>query len=795
MLRLALAVFFVSGFAALLYQVIWQRMLAIFSGADVYSATVTVAAFMAGLGIGHLAGGHVADRVSQRASLALFACAELAIAAFGASSAALYYEFLYQRLGEAQIGPQAMSLVLFGSLLWPTFFMGASLPLLARAMTATIDRAASTVGALYGFNTLGAALGALIATWWLLPQLGLDGTLRVGAWMNVGCAAVFLPLAFRAAPASSWAPAAACAATSDGRTVATADSQAGSAASGLPRPARGPDGQAVFWFWAVAYAFAGFVALSLEIVWFRLLGVVMKSTAFTFGTLLSLYLAGLGLGALAGSVLAPRVRRPGVAFFGLQAAGGVAAAGLLTAFVALADDAGALRGYFGSYEPLSVRDSVNALRLLAGGVLQEIGAPVGVPSNFLRLYVGVPLLLIVPPTFLMGASFPLLQRVIQTDIARVGRRVGGLLLANIVGSILGTVATGWLSLAVLGTAGTLKLLVVMSGLFAVGATLAATDAGSRRVSASSAVSVGATVFGLAVLLAAMPSAGLLWARLHGTTLDRIIVAEDHSGVSVIKMAQEGFEGRKVVFVNGVGQSTIPYGDIHTVLGALPAFVHPDPKDAAIIGLGSGDTAYAVAGRPGLERITCIEIIGTQLDTLRELTRRDSYGGLQALLADPRIEHVFADGRRYLMRAAGRYDIIEADALRPTSAYSGNLYSDAYFRLVRDRLKPNGLAATWAPTERVHSAFVRVFPYVLGAPGVLIGSSDPIAFDREAIARRLADPRVREHYARAGIDIEPLLESYLRDPVRYGPDFPRETLTDFNTDLFPRDEYDLSPLPR
>ena len=179
-LAVVLAVFFTSGFAALLYQVVWQRMLAMFSGADVYSATLIVAAFMGGLGVGHLAGGHVADRVSGRASLFLFGAAEAAIAVFGACSTALYYGFLYQRLGHLSIPREGIAVILFGSLLWPAFFMGASLPLLARAVADRVERAASAVGALYGFNTLGAALGALVATWFLLPRLGLEGSLRGG---------------------------------------------------------------------------------------------------------------------------------------------------------------------------------------------------------------------------------------------------------------------------------------------------------------------------------------------------------------------------------------------------------------------------------------------------------------------------------------------------------------------------------------------------------------------------------------------------------------------------------------
>jgi len=768
-----------SGFAALLYQVIWQRMLAIFSGADVFSATVIVAAFMGGLGIGNLAGGHVADRVSRRMSLLLFGVAELAVGAFGMFSGSLYYGVLYERLGALDLGRGAIAALLFASLLWPTFFMGASLPLLARALTDRIDRAASAVGALYGINTVGAAAGAIVATWALLPAFGLGGSLRLGAALNAACALLMVPAAWGMKEQRERAPVRRCEGASEGATC-----------EGATVPAEGEliepsHPRTPFRIWAAIYAFSGFLALSYEIVWFRLLGVVVKSTAFTFGTLLTLYLTGIGLGALVGSPRARRAADPARTFFRLQAAAGLSAGLLLAVFVFLADDARALRGYFAGYEPLSVRDSVHALRLMLRNLLPGADVPVEAPAGFLRLYLLVPLVLVVPPTFLMGCAFPYLQRVVQTDVRRVGRRVGELLLANIVGSMLGTVVTGWWLLGLLGTAATLKLLTASSAVFLFGALR---GGGRRR---------RVLTFGLAtaavVLVVVMPGAGSLWARLHGTTADRLIFAEDNSGVSVIKAEEDGFGGRKIVFVNGVGQSVIPYGDIHTALGAVPALVHPNPRQVAIIGLGSGDTVYAAAARPETRRVTSIEIIRPQLATLRELARRDGYGGLRALLADPRIEHLAGDGRAFLLRTARRFDIIEADALRPTSAYSGNLYSDAYFTLVSKRLAPNGIAATWAPTARVHNTFLRVFPYAVSLPGMLLGGNEPFEIDRGAVAARAADPRVREHFARAGINIEALVAQYLDGlSATFGADLDRSTLVDVNTDLFPRDEYDLSP---
>ena len=752
MLPLSAAIFFTSGFAALLYQVIWQRLLVLFSGADLYSVTIIVASFMGGMGVGHLAGGHVADRVTPRSALLCFAGAELAIALFGFFSRPLYYDFLYNRAGGTQIPPAALALLLFVSLLWPTFFMGASLPLLSRALASRIERASSVIGVLYGVNTLGAATGALLSTWVFLPRLGLEGSLRIGVLLNVACAIVLLP------------------------SVALLSRSRGATAEA---PAARPPGDATFPFaaWALVFACSGLLALSLEIVWFRVLAVTMKGTAFTFGTMLGVYLTGLGVGALAGSAVSSRIRRPAVLFLTLQAAVGAVAMLLLTAFIRFADNVPPLWAYLGSYEPLDVRTAIN-------------GVDPGVTRTFLALYVGVPCALVLPPTLLMGFSFPVLQRVVQTSLAHIGRRVGALLVANVAGSMVGTVLTGWLLLDKVGTAGTMKLLAVLGGVFGVLAVVLALRGASWSWSRRLPVAPAALLAAAAVfvpLLVVMPPSGTLWAHLHGTVVEAMVYAEDGSGLSVVST-----DGKNaILYANGIGQGALPYGEVHTALGALPAFMHPAPRTAAVIGLGSGDTVHAVAGRREIERVTCVEIIRGELTTLTGLRMRLPYGGLINLLDDRRIEQVFGDGRIRLRRG-GTYDIIEADALRPGSAYSGALYSDAYFALLRDHLAPNGLAATWAPTQRVYNTFIRAFPHVVSMPGILVGSNQPIVIDRAAINARLAEPAARDHFARAGIDIERLLTGYLANPTIYGPDSPRDQLVDIDTDLFPKDEFDLSP---
>src|SRR5256885_1990757 len=154
--------FFLSGAAALAYQVAWQRILALQTGVGLYSIAVIVAAFMAGLGIGSRLGGGLSARVTAPRALALFALCEIGVAAYGALSCRLLYDWLYVRGGAVFAEPVRGGLVQLASLAVPTILMGMSLPLLARAMVRDVETASGTLGFLYGINVLGAAVGALV---------------------------------------------------------------------------------------------------------------------------------------------------------------------------------------------------------------------------------------------------------------------------------------------------------------------------------------------------------------------------------------------------------------------------------------------------------------------------------------------------------------------------------------------------------------------------------------------------------------------------------------------------------
>ena len=769
MLWTFLAIYFLSGFSALVYQVVWQRMLAIFSGSDLYATTTIVASFMAGLGAGSLIGGPLADRLSPRRQIGMFALAEFLIGVFALVSKWWYYDVLYVRHADLANSPVVLALVLFSSLLIPTFCMGMSFPLLAKALTPAIESAGRRIGLLYALNTMGAAVGAFATAWLLMGDRDLPRILRMGARISIlaGLIALLLGVVLR-------------------RKLGTL-----SVAAGKDEPIQGdikPHEGFSFATWMWIYTLSGFLALSLEIVWFRLLGVILKSNSFTFPHLLAVYLFCLAIGIMAGARLVRWGRRPGQVCLGLQAGITIYTALSIAALLWAVDAWGPaqwLRAYLAGYEPFDAIPFQNMIRARLSDPVGFLRA-LAYHQDFLKLYVLVPAFVIAPPSFMMGASFPFLQRAVQDSRASLGRKVGWLQAANIFGSTLGAVLVGTVLLHYLGTSWTLRLLIALGGIFVALWSALVLQLRIRRAGFIAALAIPG------ILMWMVAPGPVLWAKLHGAPLENAISSEDGSGVSVLKNENADFSSTTFVYVNGLGQSWIPFyhTGIHSSLGILPVMLHPAPKSVAVIGLGSGDTPFSLGGRDTITEVTCLEIVKPMAETLRLLQARRPYGGLESLLSDSRFNFVFTDGRRYLGSSAKKYDVIEADALRPTSAFAGNLYSYEYFLLLRSRLNPGGLAATWAPSLRVVETFAKAFPYVyLFESSILIGSDQPVDFDLDAIGARLDSPFSQAYYEKAGIDAKSLLLPFLgREPEQLRVDPAISTPYGINTDLHPKDEY-------
>ncbi len=506
--RLAVA-FFATGFAALLCQIVWQRMLGIFAGSDTVSAALVVGAFLAGLGLGSIIGAKVADRLSPARALMGFALAEVGVGVFALLSKPFLYDWLATDLAGVIDSAPAIFALCFAGLVLPTTLMGASLPLLARAVATSRENIAERIGVLYGLNTLGAGIGALLGGWLLVGHLGFVGALWLAAGLEFFAAAVSLSLlgALRAAPAPRPEP-----------VAPEEHNRYGS----LP-------------LWCLLVFLSGYVIVALEIVWVRMMGQVGQYHAYLFPTVLGIFLLADGAGMALASRMLRRIQDPRPAFFITQSAGFVLATALLLAlWFAL------------PHWPLSQWLSVDHSRMRDTPLLVAIGLTV---------------LVVAPPSFLIGMTFPFVQRAVQRDLSSVGARVGWVQLANIAGNAAGSILTGLVTFHFLGTAGTLKLLAVLSVLL-VGFWLWQAGWLKRPVESALAVACAALFF-------LIPGNAAFWTRLHAERSGQVAAwAEDRSGVAYFRDETPGDNRAEgPFFIQGFSQGRIPFLPIHQFLGA------------------------------------------------------------------------------------------------------------------------------------------------------------------------------------------------------------------------------------
>lgn len=743
MLQLGLA-FFASGFAALLCQVVWQRMLGLFAGSDTVSAALVVGAFLTGLGIGTILGARFADRLSRAQAIAAFAACETGVALFALVSKYFLYDWLALEMTGAVDGLAGVFALCFAGLVLPTTLMGASLPLLSRAVATSVEALPARIALLYGLNTVGAGMGALIGGWLILGTLGFEASLRLAALLEVLAAALALTLV----PAMRRSPDPAAAAPAERQVAA-------------------PDGVGSVALWcALAFA-SGFVIVALEIVWLRVIGQFGQYHAYMFATVLGVFLLADGAGMAVGGRMVQRVGDPRPGFFLAQGSGFLLALLLLLAL-----------WWVLPHLPSGADPTWTDTSRLSG--------------TKLILGIAVTVLLVGPPSFLIGLTFPFIQRAVQRDLAQVGARVGWVQLANILGNAAGSLGTGLVALHLVGTAGTLVLLTLVT----IGLLLLWLLRGGRTNRAGWTV-LAATVGALALV----PGNDAWWRRLHVEKPGQPLAwAEDRSGVAFFRddtglteraRSHAWLAGASPFFIQGFSQGTIPFLPVHMLLGAVGPLIHPAPRNVLVIGIGSGGTPWAAAVNPASLEIRAVELVAPVLTVLEEMGRRRPGSAIGQLFTDPRFKLEYGDGRRVVTHDARRYDVIEADAILPASSQSGMLYSVEFLTRVRERLAPGGLYVQWAPTPRSVETFVAVFPHalMLRPISIMIGSRDPIPFDRDALLARLASSDTAAHLAlgRAGCcDWAAMMNE---PPQLWAPGEPRAAAP--LTDLFPRDEFYLN----
>ncbi len=703
--------FFLSGGSGLIYQVLWLRLLGLVFGVTVHAAATTLASFMAGLALGSLAAGRLADRA--RSPLAWFGAAEILVGLTAlASPLALgllerLYVAAYPLLPQA-LGPLTLVRFLFASavLLVPTTLMGASLPLVAKSALLRGGDAGERIGLLYAANTAGAIGGTLLAGFYLIGGVGIGASFKLAATINVlvGIAALAL-----ARTGGRRHPAPHLDAEVGG--AAARPPGAGPPAAGLPSRAR----QLVL----LVFAVSGFASLALEIVWFRVLILYLSVTTYAFTFMLATVLGGIAAGSAL--VAWPLRRWPGTPWRWLARLAAIELALSVASALSLAVLA---------YTPAALERAAPLL-----GRATPRGLAMSLIASFLALF---------PATLLMGLAFPIGLHLWVAGTggadARAGERLGRFYSLNVCGAILGSVVAGFLLLPRLGGRGSLVALAALALLS--GLLLLAALPPAWRASAPGVGLAGTALFLGTALLAPDPYVAALSRRYPG---EQLLWREEDPQLTVSVHRRE--DGVTLLYVDGIHQADDSPAMLrfHRLLGQLPLALHPDPQRALVIGLGGGATAGAMSRQVGVE-IDVVELSTALVRGADQLPHVNN-----DVLRQPNVRLRMDDGRNYLLLTSQRYDVITADIIRPFHAGAGSLYSAEYFRLAHDALADDGLMAQWVDTSSetqyrlIVRTFQSVFPHTTAWAdgGLLIGSKGPLRLDPEGDARRLRDPATRE----------------------------------------------------
>ncbi|HEX5066207.1 MAG TPA: fused MFS/spermidine synthase [Myxococcota bacterium] len=718
---LVLALFFASGVCALVYEVVWIRILSLTLSITVYALTTVLCAFMAGLAVGAGLGARIADRV--RLPLRAFGLAELGIAASGLAVPALLFglgpAFLWLHDALGGDGPAFFAgrfLLAFGILLVPATLMGVTLPLLSRAFVDRLDQVGSRAGILYGINTLGAVVGCVLAGFAFIPSLGLRATSALAASLNVAVGVGAFALAHRFA-----------------REPAPHES---ARRAPLSRHAR---------LAVLAFGISGFTAMGYEVLWSRALVHFTHNSTYAYTAMLATFLTGLSVGSAVCSRFADRVRRPLL---------GVGAVQLAVALSVLA----ALRIYM-SFERL-----VPALGEKLGGLASW--------SHVVALIFSEAVLTMLATTLLLGCMFPFVARAVVDSLDVVGRRIGAAYVVNTLGSIAGAALVGFVALPALGVRGAFLALVVVN--LALGAALALAAAPRRAALPVAALAALAAVAAFAWIPARVFEQPFLdrfgTLRMYREEVtDTVMVTEAADGSRMIRYA----DGRGTA-----GSITLPEDRTYA---HIPMLLHADPKRVLQIGFGVGHTLSSIAQYP-VESITCVELSPGVIEAapfFRE-TNRDvlSDPRVRLVINDGR-NFLTTSRERYDVI---RLDPPELHTAGVVNLYTREFYELAKDHLapggifsiwVNNVMTPED--ALWMLVRTIQD----VFPYVTVWHGpamfswVINGSLTPHAPDVALLEARFAEPAVRAdlatipmrdpfhflaHYVGSGEQLAPMWQS-------------------------------------
>jgi spermidine synthase len=707
-----LLLLFMSGACSLVYELIWVRMLLVVFGVSTYAVSTVLTAFMAGLAIGSLYFGRVADRWSDdrpETGLKVYGLLELGIGLFAIlfptilSGLDEVYTLLYAVAGESASFPVLRFLLTAVVLVIPTTLMGATLPVLCKFAIRRVEGSGAGVGRLYAINTLGAAVGCFIAAFVLLPHLGVAGATYLVAAGNFAIGGIALLLSRKHAQSTEKALHAA-EAESEG---VTASVSAGPVPTWVPA------------LILAGMAVSGFAALGYEVVWTRLLHIVNKTTTTqSFSAILMAFLVGIAVGGAIGSRIADRQRDPVLSFGILEVAIGVFGLGSVLLLAGVPDYLAILGEYF----ELAYTTDL----FLAGVVVMLI------------------------PTCLMGIAFPLAARLQITGMARIGRSVGDVYAANTAGAIAGAFCAGFVLIPMIGTQATVYVFAWAN--VAMGVALVLASPLSGRNTKLSVAGVAAAL--VLVVQVAIPSNLFiqLFERLepNGRLLH---FSEDAGGTVTVHDLPE----QRSLRVNGTGEVRTDFAALQTfrMLGNLPMLLHGAAEEVVVIAFGGG-MSLAAAETHAPKLLQCVEVVPGVFDAAKYFAKYNN--SISERFDTPQLQLISGDGRNHLLRTDRRYDVIIADATHPTTADSWLLYTEEFYRLCHNRLDDDGIMAQWVPTHglsveeyrMVLRTFQTVFPHTSvwlnEIYTIVVGTPGPMRVELSQLERSLSRRPVQANLA-------------------------------------------------
>ncbi|MCY3843674.1 MAG: fused MFS/spermidine synthase [Acidobacteria bacterium] len=751
MRRVAIGLFFLSGAAGLVYEVVWLRLLVLVFGSAHFAVTAILTAFMAGLALGAFVIGRWVDRTPHH-PLAVYGVLEIGVGASALVVPALIggirpvLAAVPDALGASfYTGSLLRFLLALIVLLVPTTLLGGTLPVLSRLVRGTVRSAGAGVGGLYAVNVAGAVLGVVVTGFVVLPLAGaaLTGTAAAAVNAALGVSAL---AASRAWPVGE------------------------SAADPVPPPDPDPGP-----FPRLVVGVSGAVAMTYEVAWTRLLGLILGSSVYAFTVMLATFLAGLAAGAALGTRWAARGVEP------------PALRGRLAAVIA----GGALAGY----ATLHLLPALPATYAAAFHGLGLADGSTGLAWRAVRLAAlefAVAGAVMLPAAICLGMVFPLALGLTVTDRRRIGRMVGALSAASTAGTIAGAAVAGIVLLPAAGLQGSL-LAAVGAGLL-----LAAVvrGRGVRQAAGRRWLAMAGTAALAAVLVAARPpweplvmnsgayqyapELGAAARTRHGFRSAQnddteVLFYEEGLTANVLVARQRSTDNVWLSIDGKIDASSRSDLATQLLLGHLPMVwqgAGPDEApSAAVIGYASGITTGAVT-RHAPSRVAAVEI---EPAVIRASVLFDDVN--HRPLRDPAVRLVETDGRAFLAAGGDPYDVIVSEPSNPWMTIAANLFTREFFEAGRGRLVPGGVFSQWIQLYGMRpddlrslvATFAAVFPRVAvfwGLPGrdlVLLGSEAALGVDVDRLEAVLSRASVAADLARIDIrGVEDLLAFYLTD---------------------------------